>query len=195
MYTEGRGKLYYYFGLGDDNDAVILCNVLFIPKLVQSLLSVRRVDELRRHVLFNKWRISIHHEWRLHGDSYSCHTLYHMHIIYQHDLNTALDKDSKKIWHKQFGHVHMNSLDSMLSEDKVYDVSSVNKFLCKGCIKGKLHKTPFRNNESHAFYKLELLQSDVCDKMGQLVTITTSLQLEQLVTITSSLHLLMTNLN
>ena len=50
MYTKGEGKLKCYFGLGDDNDwvsnyAVIMHNVLFVPKLSQSLFSIKKVDE------------------------------------------------------------------------------------------------------------------------------------------------------
>lgn len=168
-YAEGKGKLHCYFGLGDDKDkvsnyAVTLHNVLFVPKLGQSLLSVRKIDEHGGHVVFYKGRVSIRHKRRLHGLGYSCNSLFHIHVIPRHDLNTVLDRDSKKIWHERFGHIGMKRLESMLSGDKVSGISSFpNKFLCEGCIKGKLHKTPFRNSEFVASDLLELVHSDVCD--------------------------------
>ena len=56
-YAEGKGKLHCYFDLGDDNDKVsnyafTLHNVLFIPKLGQSLHTVKKVDEHSRHVFY-----------------------------------------------------------------------------------------------------------------------------------------------
>ena len=82
MYAKGKGKLYCYFGLGDDNYrvsnyAVTLQNILFVPKFDQSLLSVRKADEHRGHVvLFGLvlWRAN--HCWL-------CQFLFlHIHIEY-----------------------------------------------------------------------------------------------------------------
>ena len=60
-YAEGE-KLHCYFGLSDDlsldrvsNYAVLLHNVLFVPKLGQSILSVKKVDE---HITSNKSNLS-----------------------------------------------------------------------------------------------------------------------------------------
>ena len=66
-YAESRGKIRCYFGLRDDNDrvsnnAVTLHNVLFVKKLGQSLLSIRKVVEHDRHVVFNKRRLSIRYK-------------------------------------------------------------------------------------------------------------------------------------
>ena len=64
----------------------------------------------------------------------------------------------------------MKRLESMLSKDKVYGISSSpNKFLCVGCIKGKLHKIPFRNKESRAFDKLKQVHGEVWDMNEYLV--------------------------
>ena len=52
----------------------------------------------------------------------------------------------------------------MLSENKVYRISSsLIEFVSEGCVKGKLHKTSFRNCESCASDLLEFMHSDVCD--------------------------------
>ena len=59
----------------------------------------------------------------------------------------------------------MKRLESVLAEDKIYSISSSNKFLREGCIKGKFHKTPFRNKESSVSDLLELVHSNVCDKI------------------------------
>ena len=90
-------------------------------------------------------------------------SFFHMFVILQHNLNITLDRDSKQIWHEQFGHIDMKRLESMMSKDKIYGICSSNEFLCEGCIKGKLHYTPFGNSERCASGLLELVHNEVCD--------------------------------
>ena len=77
--------------------------------------------------------------------------------------------DNEMLWHRRYGHVGEQSLKSLAGGNLVerfdYNLSGDLGF-CESCIGGKQHRNPFESSERQTGDPLELVHSDVCEKMS-----------------------------
>ena len=149
-----------------------LDNVLFVPKLSYSLLSVSKASSAGKTVKFDKSGCEILNEQKsLIAFATRAGNLYHLeHCRNPQSVNVA-DKDSKeKLWHRRYGHLGEQNLKKIAREHLVqqfnYDATNEVGF-CETCIGGKHHRTPFPHSTTQATELLELVHSDVCGKMQE----------------------------
>lgn len=76
-----------------------------------------------------------------------------------------LSLSSMSIWHRRFGHAHVNVIQKMATEGSVTGLRVSNTdpdvFPCKGCALGKSHRRPFLTGRHRAVRVGELIHSDV----------------------------------
>ena len=74
-----------------------------------------------------------------------------------------------KLWHARFGHVNYGSLLLLQKHGKVEHMPHIElppKYVCEGCVLGKMHKYAFFEDRLVRFVqKLQLIDSDVCGPM------------------------------
>ena len=149
-----------------------LNNVLFVPKLSYSLLSVSKAALAGKVTKFDKVGCEIlNEEEKVIGFATRVGNLYHLEHCRKSQAGNVADKESKeKLWHRRFGHLGEQNLQRIAREKLVcqfnYNLSKSIGF-CKTCVGGKHHRTPFGSSTTKTTEALELVHSDVCGKMRE----------------------------
>ena len=81
-------------------------------------------------------------------------------------VNSAKSKNSLTLWHQRFGHSSKKVIQKMATTGSVEGLIldkeiGYEQNLCKGCIFGSMHRSPFFTSESRATEIGELIHSDV----------------------------------
>lgn len=149
-----------------------LQNVLFVPKLSYSLLSVTKVSETGKTTKFNNSGCEI-----LNGDNKviafatKVGNLFYLEVCRNPQQLNVVEKERKeRLWHRRYGHLSEHSLQKLAKKELVeqFDYDATNDIgFCETCIGGKLHRSHFETSKSHAKEPLELVHSDVCGKMRE----------------------------
>ena len=149
-----------------------LHNVLFVPRLSYSLLSVSKASSAGKTVKFDKTGCKILNEQkRVIAFATRVGNLYHLEHCQKSQVVNVADKDSKeRLWHRRFGHLGEQNLQRIAREKLVkqfnYNSSKPIGF-CETCIGGKHHRTPFASSITQTTEVLEIVHSDVCGKMQE----------------------------
>ena len=146
-----------------------LKNVLLVPKLSYSLLSVSKASIAGKTTKFDRTGCEILNEQkRIIGFATRVGNLYHLEHCRIQRVNLTDKKSKEKLWHRRFGHVGEQNLQRIARERLVrrfdYDLSNKIGF-CETCVGGKHHRTPFGSSTTKTTEALELVHSDVCGKM------------------------------
>ena len=151
-----------------DGSILSLGNVLFVPKLEANILSLGRLDEEGYRMIMGEGKLTIFNPngllfaevYRSKGRLY----LLKLSIVDQCLIMTeATPKDW--IWHSRFGHLNFRTLKEMSTKKSVEGLPPINipNKLCRNCIAGKHHRTPFpKKSAFRATEPLELIEMDIC---------------------------------
>ena len=158
----GRVKLHLA-----DNDPITLTDVLFVPTLASSLLSVRRLEEKGLTITFANAKCTIMKGDEVYataipeGNSiYRLETAYYAHATMISDKNPT----SINLWHKRLGHLHAKAIQDMAQKGMVTGLENLQieeLDFCESCIMGKQHRNPIPANRKRADEVLELVHTDV----------------------------------
>ena len=151
-----------------------LTNVLLVPNLSYSLLSVSKAYSAGKATRFDKRGCEIlNSRKKVIAFATRIGNLYHLeHCRKSREVVTAADKGSnEKLWHRRYGHLGEQNLQRIAREKLVrqfsYDASNTTGF-CETCIGGKHHRTPFASSTTQAADILELVHSDVWENAGEI---------------------------
>ena len=146
-------------------------NVLFVPKLSYSLLSVSKASECGKTMKFNKSGCQIlNQRGKTVASATRVGNLYY--LKYQNkgqDIN-IVKTCNEMLWHRRYGHLGEQNLKSLVNDQLVsdFDYNVLNNIgFCESCVGGKQHRTPFDSSERHTVDLLELVHSDVCGKISE----------------------------
>ena len=146
-----------------------LVDVLYVPKLSYSLLSVSKATESGKTTKFDETGCQIlGKNDRVIAAATRVGSLYYLDCQAKQQVNAAQCKEV--LWHRRYGHLGTQSLQK-LARDKLVDNFDFD-FLkevdfCETCVKGKHHRSQFKSNEAtRAKEPLSLVHSDVCGKIG-----------------------------
>lgn len=138
-------------------------NVLFVPKLSYSLLSVSKASEAGKTKFGCK---ILNKEKKIIASATRFGNLYYLEYCKEEKLNVA-EKGNEMLWHRRYGHIGEQNLASdKLVEQFDYNISRSIGF-CESCIGGKQHRTPFDSSTRQTGDLLELVHSDVCGKISE----------------------------
>lgn len=148
-----------------------LKDVLYVPKLSYSLLSVSKAAEAGKITKFNNSGCEI-----LNGDhkviafATRVGSLYFLEFCRNPQLNVVEKENKERLWHRRYGHLGEKSLQKLAKTGLVerfdYNVKRGIGF-CETCVGGKHHRSPFETSSSQTKEPLELVHSDVCGKMRE----------------------------
>ena len=154
----------------NQKDGSILClgNVLFFPKLEANILSLGRLDEEGYQMIMGEGKLTIFNPngqllaevLRSRGRLY----LLKLSIVDQCLIATG-DTTEDWLWHSRFGHLSFHTLKEMSNKRLVEGLPPINtpSKLCRNCISGKHHRTPFpKLSTFRATEPLELIHVDIC---------------------------------
>ena len=168
----GQGTVCLDMLLADGTKKCLLRRVLYVPELAYNLVSVYRATEAGKTVHFDDDDC----EFRDNRDEVIVlgvrdGSLYYLKFVRksQNEANVAQVKNRERLWHRRFGHLNEQSMQKLVKEQLVnhldYDTTG-EVGVCEACIEGKQCKSSFKSSETVTSVPLELVHSDVCEKMG-----------------------------
>lgn len=150
-------------------------DVLYIPQLSLNLLSLRRLENTGKKIIFHDRRVIVEHNGEVVASGQQLGRLYCMDLVCEKSNvnNNALvtGKVSKKLelWHHRFGHLGNDNLVKLVKKKMVDGMSLDNdfddsiKFLCEPCINGKQTREKFKTRTGKFSSRpLQIVHSDVC---------------------------------
>ena len=149
-----------------------LNDVLLVPELSYSLLSVSRASSAGKTTKYDKAGCEILNEQKkVIAFTTRVGNLYHWEHCRKFQAVKVTDVESKeKLWHRRFGHLGEQNLQRIAREklvkEFIYDASNPIGF-CETCIGGKYHHSPFASSTTKTTEVLELVHSDVCGKIRE----------------------------
>ena len=156
---------------GGSTQRCTLENVLFVPKLSYSLLSVSKASEAGKTTKFNKSGCQIlNKEKKSVASATRVGNLYYLKYHRKEQTLNVAEKSNEMLWHRRYGHLGEQNLKSLANDGLVKEFNynaSKNIDFCESCVGGKQHRTPFDNSERHTVDLLELVHSDVCGKISE----------------------------
>ncbi|KAK3735648.1 hypothetical protein QZH41_001075 [Actinostola sp. cb2023] len=170
-----RGTVTLYTVLrGGNEKRCNLKDVLFVPKLSYSLLSVPKATGAGLKVSFDKSECKI---VRADGATIAVGkkvgSLFHLKYRREVELSNAataeLSMSKEMLWHQRYGHLGTQNLKKLANESLVtgfdFDPKKGLDF-CEACVQGKLHRCSFpTSGTKRATEPLGLAHSDLCGKI------------------------------
>ncbi|KAM2744386.1 hypothetical protein PS2_020270 [Malus domestica] len=147
--------------------------VMYLPGLKKNLLSVGQMDEHGYFLVFGGGVCSVYD-----GPSLEClimkvkkkvNMCYPLVLLSENQVVLkASVTHSTEIWHKRFGHLHLDGLKQLRDKDMVHGLPQLEDYngVCAGCQFGKQHREEFpRSQVQRATSPLELIHVDLCGPM------------------------------
>lgn len=170
-----RGTVILYTVLSDEKEKrCYLQDVLFVPKLSYSLLSVPKATGAGLKVSFDDSECMI---VRPDGETIAVgkkigdlfHLKYRREVELSNAMTTKSDTSKEMLWHKRYGHLGVQNLKKLANESLVtgFDFDpKKNIDFCEACVQGKLHRCAFpTSGAKRATEPLGLVHSDLCGKI------------------------------
>ena len=173
---EGEGDLCMYLkDEKDENVAVKFKEVMYVPKLKKRLISIGQlVLNNTAEVTFRDQTVTLSTGGRkfVFGNRFG--KLYELsyELVLPASCNLAIDDKSISLWHLRFGHLNINDVKKLSSEEMVEGMPVVKSkpmnVDCEGCALGKQARYPFQKNPrgKRTSEVLERVHSDVCGPMN-----------------------------
>ena len=142
----------------------LIPDVLFVPEIDQSLLSVGQLIDRGFKVIFEDKYCLIKDaagqdifKVKMKGKSFTLNPLEEEQAVF------SLKEDLTKIWHKRLGHHHQQGLQQLTEKGLALDVPKLNDRISiyKACQFGKQNRKPFPKATWRASRKLQLIHTDV----------------------------------
>ena len=156
---------------GKSNELCRLNNVLYVPSLTYSLLSVSAVAKSGNDVIFSDTSCKIvNKDLKVIATAVKSGGLYYVDIIKDFEYASIACSQNIDLWHQRYGHLGVQNLKKLVNDNLVdgldFDAKKDISF-CEPCANGKHHREKFpKTSLTKASKPLELVHSDVCGKMN-----------------------------
>ena len=150
-----------------------LSDILYVPKLAYNLLSVPRIMELGKEVIFDELQGHIlDDQGELVALASKTRSLYYLNCepLAKPQINAVSDAANEKLWHRRLGHLSERSLHKLVKDELVsglnYNILNEIDF-CESCVNGKICRSSFPLvGWERAEEPLGLVHSDICGKLN-----------------------------
>lgn len=165
--SEGKGTV----NINISDNVHKISDVLYVPRLATSLLSVSSLTTKGYDVLFTSKgaTITLAGGCQLTGQVIATGSnykgMYKLDVDKSHALYTPT-KESPLLWHRRLGHLNANTMQLLKSKLVGIDFSGKFTEKCVPCLQGKLAKKPFKSSCSKSSKVLQLIHSDLCGPMS-----------------------------
>ena len=151
----------------------IIPNVLYIPELAATLLSIAHfTDRHKHHLIFDNDDCFIHSKHSGHCVATAHKTSGSLYRLIAHPMTSKKYANTAhaschidiNILHCCLGHLGHDNVKRLVTKGMVEDVDSVGGCIefCEACVHGKQHRFHFPQSGKHACHKLDLVHSNVC---------------------------------
>jgi transposase InsO family protein len=175
----GRGSIKVQLTANGKHTEAMVNQVLFVPNLGASLLSIATVTDNGLKVEFEGDKVEFLSRQRriLMTGTKIRKKLYLLNMkaiqptSSQACVASSAKEESLSLWHQRLGHVNKHTIQEMakknLAVGLVIAKNGDSDSVCEGCVYGKQHRLPFpKAGRTRATKIGELVHSDVCGPMG-----------------------------
>lgn len=167
MNSQGVGEVNMDVNLNDKQSSkIILKNVIYIKELRNNLISVSQATKNGYKVIFDKDNAYIQ---KKDGTTVlRAEARNNLYVVSERSDSVFQTSEDSKIverWHQRFGHLNVNDLKKLHTNNMVKGLQLNNKntnFDCVICAKSKIHQLPYRISEHKEKERLGLVHSDIC---------------------------------
>lgn len=164
IFSEGYGDIV----INMDGQMFTITNVLYVPDLSTSLLSVSCLVSMKLIVNFNENGCEIvTKSGNIMARAKYVGGIYELvqNPIYNYLTtieNNTLNETNQNIWHQRLTHLNKVGMDKLKS--MATGLNNINKYFtkCKACLVGKMTRLPFPHDGNRACEILQLVHSDIC---------------------------------
>src|SRR5947209_362323 len=159
----------------DDNQAIQLRDVLFIPTAAANLFSIPTAIRHGTKFRFGVADCTINHSGRdIATARRQSNGLYFIPSSTEDLMAMAAQPkaETAELWHRRFGHLGYDNLERLVREDLVKGINlpagsfkDAKPTTCEPCIMAKHHKAPFPSSERETSKALDLIHMDLCGPM------------------------------
>jgi hypothetical protein len=166
----GKGNIKATMQVGNKLTHTTITQVLHVPKMKNSLISVSKLISEGFKVEFDKDGCKVNNAQGVGvAEARRDKNLYLLNVKVRKDtahVANFLEKGAM-LWHERFGHLNMASLKEL---DAMVDGMNLKEVLlhhiCEACVKGKHQRTSFpKDGATRASQFLEIVHTDVCGPM------------------------------
>lgn len=175
LYAHGVGDVPIYAIINGSKHTGTIKNVLFVPDIGVSLLSIPTITELGFEVYFQQRDIRITRGGEIFMTGRRLgETLYQLDITSQEKIADETNNEAKvastnaitfAIWHERFAHVNYATMQRMIKLNVVTGLNVVgstsHKEDCTACIIGKMSRLPFPKGRTRAGQVGGIVHSDL----------------------------------
>ena len=162
--------------LCEDGTCLALKKVLYVPKLMKNLLSVRIMTQRGAEVRFTGDKCIVIKDGRaveigrsINGGLYKLQSPAVKPLSEKKETACLATDGSLSLWHQRYGHLNMNDISKLSKSDVVVGLKATNydKIVdCESCALGKMHRLPYpRQSASRAEVAHKLIHTDLCGPM------------------------------
>lgn len=173
LFANKKGRVTALSVVGAEQITITMDDVLYIPELSFNLLSLRRLENTGKKVIFFGGCVTVECDGEVVATGKQHGQLYSMDFECKQKggSRAMVGKVSRKLelWHHRFGHLGEENLRKLVKNDMVKgmnidsDERGSAKFLCESCVTAKQTRGPFQSRtEKRASRPLEIVHSDVC---------------------------------
>lgn len=165
----GIGSGYLQCKLHGKLQRIQLHDVLYVPKLDDSLLSVKRVIEKGYKMVIGEDGCKIYKDKRVVAEAESDGILYRIKAAKPKiSAYTAQEEVCIHQWHRRLGHRDPAAIKNLISKELATGIRispCSDQITCEKCIKGKLTQAKFSENQWRENEPMKLIYSDICGPM------------------------------
>ena len=185
LFARGRGNISITTEVAGYANTATIHDVLFVPNLGVSLLSIPAATKRGVKVIFDSDSVKFFLGSKtIMTGTRSSSSLYRLNFAPANPVpvdktsSTALHinsvsrpKPSLRLWHERLGPINLSRIKQMASSNIVtglrLDTNSEDGFVCTGCALGKHHRSPFPTvGRTRAARPGQLIHSDLCGPMN-----------------------------
>lgn len=160
----GQMKLEVY----DGNEWVqtTIDKVLFVPELKTNLFSVNCVSDKGYVMLTDDNSCKFYKNNKVCAIAKRVGRSYYLEMRYKNKVANVAKKVNTTLqeWHERLAHQNFEYVRKVLLKNKI-DVNETSVTKCESCLKGKIHRLPFKNSETVTTKTCELIHADTCGPM------------------------------
>lgn len=162
----GSGKIIVLDGNGNRR-VITLEDVLFVPNMKSSLLSVKRLVQKGFNITFDETGAKIHRNGVVGAIAELDGNLYILRQICEKTMLVKASKDCVHVWHRRLGHRDCDAILKMKNLATGMQLTSCKcSNACEVCLKGKMQRSSFpKHSESKSTGILDLVHTDICGPM------------------------------
>lgn len=154
------------------NGTKVISDVVLVPELKTNLLSVSKMVKKGYAVTFAKNGCTVYKQmgFSVSGEAIVTASeyggLYKVDVVQEKAYFTGKNDSEHQLWHRRLGHLNnasMNLLKNGMANGISFSSTKINE--CVVCALGKQNRQPFKNSDSRADQKLQLVHTDICGAM------------------------------